>query len=257
MLIDKDDSFKTWRARNSSNRYWKDSDCLKLEDWFEVTSIYKSWDIIKGSIVPLALHPLVTRSPSEEILGLIEVRHLCLIEILSNTDQELSPMLFEDYLRNVLFLLADWFDEDQQNIMYQPGGFEWMVPFISSQSSPMWNSHDELLEDNSGDQCSNQMGVLFRRLSWNPMRDVMPADPQTQLSADFTSIQNKYLVIRAFHIDALGHSILKPIDVPKISHTAERLSLPMSSEEIHFRHRSLQRLLSTYPPRPGVQVEHN
>lgn len=74
-VLDNDQRFRVWYAKDSSNLFKKESYCRIGRTIYEITSFYKSWDIVNGRVKSLAkrprLHTFKSVGPSditEEVL---------------------------------------------------------------------------------------------------------------------------------------------------------------------------------------------
>jgi hypothetical protein len=56
-VLDNNQRFRVWYAKDSSNLFMKESYCKIGRVTYEITSFYKSWDIVNGRVKPLAEHP--------------------------------------------------------------------------------------------------------------------------------------------------------------------------------------------------------
>lgn len=152
--------------------------------------------------------------------------------------QDLSEWRFQSFLRDVIFLLADWTGEGQQDIITAPG-LEALLSFIPSPNHSFW--HDlcsGVLKDKSAKQCSTQAMNLLCTLVKDSRSE------GSQLSIDFTAYQNVYLCLQTFRRHATPGGISQPMNIAKIRKTAKCLNLSMSSVDIAARNNRLRRLLS-------------
>ena len=88
-MIDSDDHFRIWRARDSSGLLLKESHHTIYGFDYEVTSFYTQWDVVRERLVPLADQPIAQSwcyslscskelSPTEFVYCLLKVLLLCL-----------------------------------------------------------------------------------------------------------------------------------------------------------------------------------